>query len=199
MRTLSQRELRLAMLTGLVVVAGLTWTVVRGQLTELREARQREESAQLEQLRQQGMMRKRPDLIRQLQIVRGQLPRHPEGRDLKPEFARQVQALAGQAGLQLTGLTPEPEEALTDLGLHRSAVQGSWSGPPEAIIGFLVELQQLGPVADVQELRIRNRSGNRPELTGTFTLEFVYARIPESEWEAEVDTPPQSPNDGAPE
>lgn len=199
MKGLTRRELRLAVATVLILLLGLSWMVVRRNLVRLSEVRDRRNAALLEQRKQQTLMKRRPDLLRQLQLVRGQLPRHPEGDDLKPVFARQVQTLAGETGLQLTGLTPDPEEELEELSLYRSAVRGTWSGNASQIIGFLVELQRLGAVADVRDLRIRSRSGDRESLSGTFVLEFVYARVPQSQIDAEIDTSPQSPNDGVSE
>ena len=64
------------------------------------------------------------------------------------------------------------------------------------MVSFLVRLQQLGPVSDIEDLRIRRRAGNDQQLSGSFELEFVYVRIPDSETEVEIDTPLQSPNDG---
>jgi len=198
-KSLSTRELRLAAITLVVMLAGGTWTVARSQWTRLREMDQRAEAALLEQRRQRNMIRKRPELIRRLQEVRGQLPRHPEDKDLKPEFARQIQALAGRSGLQLTGLTPDPEEALPELNLYRSALRGTWTGSPEEVVAFLFQLQQLGAVADVRELRARDRSGNAKGLGGTFLIDFVYARIPGGEPDAGIDTSSQSSNDGGTE
>jgi hypothetical protein len=98
--------------------------------------------------------------------------------------------------LQLTSLTPDPEEELEEMGLFRSAVRGSWSGTAPQLVGFLYQLQQMGAVADVSDLRVRKRAGERESLSGNVVIEFVYARIPQSEWDAEVDTPLQASNDG---
>jgi len=197
MKSLTQREIRLAAATVVIVLLGITWMVVQARVAFMREAAERRDAALLESRRQEVLLQKRPDLLQEFQMIRGQLPRHPEGQDLKPEFARKVQSLAEQTGLELTALTPEPEEGLQDLDLYRSAVQGSWSGTPPQILGFLYQLQQLGAVADVSDLRVRKRSRRSEELSGNFLIEFVYARIPPSVEDAEATPSPQSPNDGA--
>ena len=198
MKNLSQRELRLAMATGIVVVCGITFMVVQTQLLQLKELVERDEDAQLAKLRQENLIGKRPDLMRELQVIRGQLPRHAEGQDLKPQFSRQVQSLAGSSGLKITGLTPEPEETLPELELYRSAVTCNWSGKPEELIDFLVRLQQLGPIADVRDLRIRNRASRGEGVSGTFTLEFVYARVPETDLQPERNSSPNKAENGDP-
>jgi hypothetical protein len=104
------------------------------------------------------------------------LPRHPVGRDIKSLLSRQVQNLARGSGLTLTDETTDPEEFLENLGLHRTAVRCRWRGTPEALVGFLVRLQDLGAVTDVRELRLRREGRGRPMLSGNFVLEFVYSR-----------------------
>lgn len=195
MRALTSREIRLATLTGIVLVLGVTFLFVQSQLANIREFKRLKSSAQVEHIRQQNLLGTQPERIRQLETIRGQLPRHPEGRDLKSEFARQVQSLSSQSGLRLTGLTPEDEDYLEELRLYQSSVRGSWSGSSEQLLSFLHRLHQLGAVSDIRELRIRNRSGMSDTLTGTFTLDFVYSRIPDRESNPTVDTTPQSPDD----
>ncbi|MDA3873183.1 MAG: hypothetical protein PF795_04415 [Kiritimatiellae bacterium] len=195
MRSLTSRETRLATLTGIVLVLGITYMFVQSQLAKIREFKQLKSSAQVEQIRQQNLLRTQPERIRELETIRGQLPRHPEGRDLKSEFAQQVQSLSSQSGLRLTGLNPENEEYLEELKLYQSSVRGSWSGSSEQLLSFLHRLHQLGAVSDMRELRIRNRSGMSDSLSGTFTLDFVYSRIPVSETNPTVDSTPQSIDD----
>lgn len=195
MRSLSSREIRLAALTAIVLILGMTYLFVQSQLVKIRDFQRLNSSAQVEQIRQQHLFRTQPQRIQELETIRGQLPRHPEGRDLKSEFARQVQSLSSQSGLRLTGLTPEDEVYLEELKLYQSSVRGSWSGTSEQLLSFLHLLHQLGAVSDIRELRIRNRTGMSDSLSGTFTLDFVYSRIPVSESNPTVDTTPQSIDD----
>ncbi len=195
MRSLSSREIRLAALTAIVLILGMTYLFVQSQLVKIRDFQRLNSSAQVEQIRQQHLLRTQPQRIQELETIRGQLPRHPEGRDLKSEFARQVQSLSSQSGLRLIGLTPEDEAYLEELKLYQSSVRGSWSGTSEQLLSFLHRLHQLGAVSDIRELRIRNRTGMSDSLSGTFTLDFVYSRIPVSESNPTVDTTPQSIDD----
>jgi len=199
MRPISQREFRLLLVTVSLVLLGLTWLVVRGQLDSFAQLRERKDAAELTALRQQTLLQRQPELIESLEQIRNELPRHPVGQDLKSTFTRQVQSLAQLSELQVTSLTPDPEELLEELELYRTAMRGSWEGMPPAIVGFLFELQELGAVADIQDLRVRNRSGREPSLSGSFVIEFVYVRTPQSDRDEEADSPPQTFNDGDPE
>lgn len=194
-RALTHREIRLATLTGIVLVLGISYLFVQSHRAKIQDLQREKSSAQVEQIHQQTLLRTQPQRIQELETIRGQLPRHPEGRDLKSEFARQVQSLSSQSGLRLTGLTPEDETYLEELKLYQSSIRGSWSGSSEQLLSFLHRLHQLGAVSDMRELRIRNRSGMSDSLSGTFTLDFVYSRIPASETIPSVDTPPQSIDD----
>lgn len=177
MKAFSKREVRLAVIVVALVMAFVTYSVVKAQLARLESLEERRSRADMELAFQEEVMRMRPDWLRSLQRIRGRLPRHPEGQDIKSTLSRQVQQLARGGGLTLNDLTPEAEEYLENLDLHRTAIRCRWEGKPENVVAFLVRLQQLGAVADVREMRMRasdRRGGLR--LSGNFVLEFVYSR-----------------------
>jgi hypothetical protein len=176
--SLSKREMRLAMITLGVVLLGLTYLLVEHQQERLREVRREITAAQLESLRNQRELQRRPELLQKLERVRAQLPQHPEGRDVRAELSRQIQSLAAQSGLRLTGLTPEQEERLPEIDLYQLSIRCTWTGTPEALVGFLVRLQALGAVMDVRELRVRASTRPGEPLTGTFTVDCAFSRIP---------------------
>lgn len=174
----SPREMKLACAAAAAVLLGLTAVVLNRQVSRLREVRILKNEAQREVFRQQRDLMRRPELLQQLERVRAQLPRHPEGRDVRSEISRQIQALAQQSGLRLTGLTPEPEEVLEEMGLHQLTIRCTWSGSPEALVGFLVRMQALGPVMDVRELRSRVAARPGEALSGSFLVDSAFSRVP---------------------
>lgn len=174
---LSPREIKLAGMTAAAVLMGLTAVVLNRQVTRLREVRVLKNEVQLQVFRQQRDMMRRPELLQQLERVRSQLPRHPEGRDVRSDISRQIQSLAQQSGLRLTGLTPEPEEVLEEIGLHQLTIRCTWTGTPEALVGFLVRMQALGPVMDVRELRSRASTRPGETLTGSFLVDSAFSRV----------------------
>jgi Tfp pilus assembly protein PilO len=192
MRALNPREIKLSIITAAVIVLGLSYVVINSQLQKLKTLHRKEMTAKVERKRQSLLLEARPELIQQMESIKGQLPRHPEGQDLKSEFARQVQSLANRSGLRLTGLTPDPETYFEDLLLYQSSIRGSWSGSSENLVKFLHLLHAQGAVADIRELRLRNRSGLSNTLTGTFVLDFVYGRIPVTASTPAIDAPPES-------
>lgn len=175
--TLTPREMKLLGAAAATVLLGLTAVVMNRQAGRLREVRVLKAEAQLEVFRQQRDLMRRPELLQQLERVRAQLPRHPEGRDVRSDISRQIQALAQQSGLRLTGLTPEPEEILEEIGLHQLTIRCTWTGSPEALVGFLVRMQALGPVMDVRELRSRASTRPGEELSGSFLVDSAFSRV----------------------
>jgi len=176
MKKMSTREIRLISLTALVLVGVMTFVMVRRQLEANRSRNNRMEDALSQLTLQEEALKMRPDLLTELQRIRGQLPRHPVDKDLNTRFLRQVQNLAGSAGLTLTDRTPEDEVYLESLDVYTTSIRCGWRGSSEALVGFLVRMQQLGPVMDVHTLRLRTESRNRKSMSGSFTLEFVYSR-----------------------
>jgi len=192
MKTLNPREIRLAILTGVIMLLGLSYVLLQSQLENLKGLNRRELRAKVERKQQKELLDQEPELIEQLSTIKGQLPRHPEGQDLKSEFARQVQNLSNRSGLKLTGLTPDSEKYFEELNLYQSAVRCTWSGSSENLVSFLYRLNELGAVADIRELRLRNRNGMSTTLSGSFVLDFVYSRVPPVEPKAVIDSPPES-------
>jgi len=175
---LSRREQNLLVATVAVLLLGLSYWVFTRQVQRLRDVRQQTQQARLQVYRNQRELMGRPELLENLERVRAQLPRHPEGRDVRSELSRQVQSLAQQAGLRLTGLTPEQEEAIPGIGLQQLAIRCTWTGTPEALVSFLVRMQALGPVMDIRELRSRASATGGAPLTGSFIVECAFSRIP---------------------
>jgi len=175
-KKLSASETRLLTLTGMVFVLAVSIVFVRRQLDAHRSRSSRREAAQTQYNLQEEALAMRPDLLVELQRIRGQLPRHPVGKDLNSGFLREIQALAGASGLTLTDRTPEDEEYLETLDIYTTSVRCGWRGNDDALVKFLVRLQQRGPVMDVHTLRIKARSESKKEMNGSFTLEFVYSR-----------------------
>jgi Tfp pilus assembly protein PilO len=177
MRALQPREARLALTVGVLVLFTISYTVVKGQLATLDRLDDRRTGLEMDAAFQAEVLRMQPDWLQRLQRIRAQLPSHPPGQDIKSALSRQVQSLAGGSGLTLTDLTPEPEEFLENLDLHRTAIRCSWRGSPDSLVNFLLRLQELGAVTDMRDLRMRKETRSpTPALNGSFTLEFVYSR-----------------------
>jgi len=175
---LSRREQNLLLATVSVLLLGLSYLVFTRQIQRLKEVRQQTQQAQLQVFRNQRELMRRPELLQNLERVRAQLPRHPEGRDVRSELSRQVQTLAQQSGLRLTGFTPEQEEMIPGIGLNQMAIRCTWSGTPEALVAFLVRMQALGPVMDIRDLRSRASTRPGESLAGSFIVECAFSRIP---------------------
>lgn len=174
---LSRREMRLVLITLVVVLAGVSYWMLTRQVERLRELRQQTAQTRLEIFRNQRELMRRAELLESLERVRAQLPRHPEGRDVRSDLSRQIQSLAQQSGLRLTGLTPEQEEELPGIGLNQIAIRCTWTGTPEALVGFLVRMHALGPVMDIRELRLRSSPRPGEALSGSFIVECAFTRV----------------------
>ncbi|MCC5849695.1 MAG: hypothetical protein JJU29_16550 [Verrucomicrobia bacterium] len=190
---MTRRELQLLIATALIVLAGLSYLLVGHQTAKLAEIRRQSVAAELEYTRNQVELMRRPELLQNLERVRAQLPRHPMGRDVRSDVSRQIQSLARQSGLTLTGLTPEQEETLPEINLNQLSIRCSWNGTPEALVGFLIRLQSLGAVMDVRELRFRVSPRDGNQLTGSFIVDSAFSRVP-ADTTASTDSATPSPD-----
>ena len=176
MKKPNPREVRLLIATGITLFAAVTYMVVT-QVTARHDLLEEEWLAErITAAQNENLLNQKPDLLLELESIRSELPVHPSDKDLNSTFSRQLESLSGNSGLRLTGRTPRPEEFLEELDLYQTAIRCSWESSSEDLIEFLYQIQKLGAVANIRELRIQNRSGQAERLSGTLILEFVYAR-----------------------
>lgn len=176
MKKLTPREVKLAIAAGVFLFIGITYLVLNNSLNRHAALEEQWMSGRVTAAQQENLLAQKPNLLLELEDIRSELPVHPVDKDLKSTFSRQLEDLSRMSGLRLTGRTPRPEDYLEELDLYMTVIRCTWEGSSEDLVEFLYQIQQLGAVADVRELRIQNRKGLAESLSGSLILEFVYAR-----------------------
>lgn len=169
----SSREMILAILTGAVVLFGVTILVVRPKVDQLREMRQRQEQVAGEIQVYRSLAEQRGQWEKEQSALKGLMVRFPAEQKMDVHWLSVMDRLASKNGLSILRRKANPEEPQGDV--YRMTIECSqWEGTLDAIVRFLVDLQSEGVMFDVRQLRIK--TGKRDLLEGGFTLSCTYVK-----------------------
>lgn len=171
---LSQREMTLAGLTGLVVLLGGSWWYGEPRLKEWRAAAADRQVLTERIETSQRMLTQRADWENQLQQFLDLLPHYPPGYDGTAEILKVLEQLARNSNLTLKRREPEPERQQGDL--YEVAIHCTWEGTLEALVGFLHALQNQGVKLDVRQISVSPSPQAAQLLQGNFTVDCAYVR-----------------------
>ena len=173
---LNPRETRLALITLIVVLVGLTYWIGEPRYREWQQ--QNEEVELLERRRDaaQRLLDQTADLEGRLAELREALPQYVEGTDVTSQILRNLQQIADEHNFLLLRREPEPERRIGDL--YELAITCTWEGELRALVHFLYALQAQGAIVDVRQLTVTPVQGDGSRLRGTLTVDYAYSRTP---------------------
>lgn len=171
---LNPRETRLALITLVAVLGGLTFWLGEPRLEAWRENQEHVEMLVRRQVSAQRLLDQKPELDNRLRQLREELPQHPQGTDVTAQLLRNLQQFADQHNLLLLRREPEPERAIGDL--YELSITCTWEGELPALVHFFYALQSQGAIVDVRQLTITPVQGSPNRLRGTLTVDYAYSR-----------------------
>jgi len=172
---LNQRESRLAVITLVAVLIGLTYWMGEPRYEEWQQNSQEVELLVRRQAAAQRLIDQTGDLNQRLAALREALPRHPRDADVTSQLLRNLQQFADEHGFLLLRREPEPERQIGDL--YELAITCTWEGELQSLVHFLYALQSQGAIVDVRQLTITPVQGTPNRLRGTLTVDYAYSRI----------------------
>ncbi len=171
---LNKRESRLAVITLIAVLIGVTWLMGEPRYEEWQANQEESELLARRQAAAQRLLDQTDALDERLATLREELPQHPRDADVTSQLLRNLQQFADQHGLLLLRREPEPEREVGDL--YELAITCTWEGELSALVHFLYALQAQGAIVDVRQLTITPSQGDPSRLRGTFTVDYAYSR-----------------------
>lgn len=174
MIALSPRETRLAIITLIAVLFGLTFFIGEPRYEEWKQNNQEMELLVQRQAAAQRLLDQTDELEKRLASLREALPRYEEGTDVTAQILRNLQRFADEHNFLLLRREPQPEREIGDL--YELAITCTWEGELDALVHFLYALQSQGAIVDIRQLTITpvQRAGN--QLRGTLTVDYAYSR-----------------------
>jgi len=186
---LTLREVKLALATGVVALAGLTWAGLRDRITEWGDLADERDELQLTIEKFEARISRKEGYQRRIETIKLILPEYPKGRDVKSQLLQQLQALASRHALSLPAMEPDREREVGEMGLYRLGVSDNWVGNLEQLTRFLFDMQQQGAVIDVRQMTVK--ADDRGALRGNMRIDFAYNRVDPSKMVAA--SPPSAP------
>jgi hypothetical protein len=172
--TISNRELVLGWLTLTVVLLGVTYWGAQSKYAEWQETKRERAGLLREVAKAQRMLDQKEEWETKLTEEQGNLPRHPEGKDVTAELLKTLERTAQDHGLILIRREPKPEKSLGDL--FQVAIVCTWEGDLNALVHFLYAIHTKGAILDIRQLTVAPVQGQKGRLKGGFTVDCAYTR-----------------------
>ena len=99
-------------------------------------------------------------------------------RSVSSELMKTIKEISSKHSLKIIRSQPYDEQEIGDL--FEQGINCTWDGKPEALVGFLTELQQQGVRYDVRSLNVTPVGKNTGKLKGNMVIHCVYTRKDES-------------------
>jgi Tfp pilus assembly protein PilO len=169
---ISQREILLAWITGVVAVGGLTYAFCEPRVEEYRRLRQERRRVQEKIALDQRLVSQKPMWDSRLRTLSAGLPEFPEDRDVTADLLIILDRIASNNGVSLPRRDADKEKRHGYA--YQLAVTCKWEGSLESLVHFLFELQEQGAMLDLSQLSV---APEKTALKGSFTAECTYRKV----------------------
>jgi len=168
---ISRREVVLAWVTAVVVVAGLTYAFCEPRIKEYRQVMaEQQEMLKRTQLDERLGAQKSVWQTRVNEISMG-LPLVPTNKDVTADMLITMEGIAKAHGINLLRREAEREQKHGDI--YELAINCTWEGSLESLVSFLLELQKQGAMLDLTQLSVKPEKGL---LKGGFVVSCAYRK-----------------------
>ena len=173
---MSSRESFLVLLTLIIVLLGVSYSVGEKKFAEWNESKSQEQRLIKKLVKSRKLISKKAQINEDLHALKEQLPEYPLDRPVTAELLRNLEKMATDNGLTLTSRDPGKEEELGQLDLYEFSITCKWQGKLEALVRFLYALQIQGANLDIRQLSVSADKKNQQLLKGSFTVDYAYSR-----------------------
>ena len=188
---ISTRELGLGWVTAMVLILAGTYWFGQPKAKAWKNAAKEREALAWQMKEIDHLLSDQTNVNQRLDVLRKQLPSHPQGKDVTAELLMTLERTAQQHGLILLRREPEKEKSVDDL--YEVAINCTWESTLDALVHFLYALHIQGAILDIRQLTVTPGQGGPDRLKGNFTVDCAYTRTPAGR-EAAPQEPEQTTN-----
>ncbi len=172
---ISQREMMLGVATLACVLIGGTWYGMGGKVEQWKSRKNEIANLKMQISRNQTAIKKQEEWLDQLQELEKELRIFaPDQRSVSPELMKTIKAISDKYNLNITRNQPHEEKPTGNL--LEIAINCTWEGSIESVVGFLTELQQQGIRYDIRTLNISPAGKNTGNLKGNMVINCAFTR-----------------------
>jgi Tfp pilus assembly protein PilO len=170
---ISTRESFLALITGAVVLFGMTGMLGRSQLDNLKKIRSEQEQVRDNIKRSRRLVSQKEKWTVGMDKVKGMIPSFPKSKRMDVYWSSEMEKLAGIH--DLTIIRHEVGSEHQEGPIYELPVEcRDWEGSLDSLVHFLFDLQGKGAMLDIRYLRIKPK--NKTIRKGRFSLYCAYMR-----------------------
>jgi len=170
---MSQREMVLAMLTGTIILFGMSAILARGKISEWKEIVTKQENIAAEIRINRKTIADRPIWGKKLGDLHKSLPEYPAAKKMDVQWLSTMDSLAAKHGVKILKRQAVDEKRVGDI--YELPIEcKEWEGNLAAIVHFLFDLQSQGAMLDIRQLQMKPKAGD--VLRGYFSLYCAYAK-----------------------
>lgn len=186
---MSQRELILSAVTGIVVLIGGFYWFAKPKIATWRELADNREALERRIELFERVIEQKGEWETRLESLRTRLSRYSADKDATADYLRILERTANNNKVNLVRRRSGKETRHGDL--YELSIDCTWEASLEALVRFLNALDQENVTMDIAELTIAIGQGTDEQLKGDFTLICVYTR------DAVTETPEETPGEDA--
>ncbi|MDD4872916.1 MAG: hypothetical protein PHR77_20370 [Kiritimatiellae bacterium] len=170
---LSQREAILAMVTGTIMLFGMTALFSKSKIEEWKDISKQQSDLQDQILRNKEIIASKAVWQKKLDELQKSLPEYPAEQKMDVQWLSTMDELASKHGVKILKRQAGEEKVVGDV--YELPIEcKDWEGNLNSIVHFLFDLQSQGAMLDIRQLQMRPKSGDL--LRGYFTLYCAYAK-----------------------
>ncbi|MDD5676766.1 MAG: hypothetical protein PHW60_02090 [Kiritimatiellae bacterium] len=171
---ISSRETVLGIITGLLLLFGLTYRVIAPKIKMWQERieTQNAQSQRIELLARRAGDRALWD--KRMADLRTRLSRYPAAMDVTADYLKILERVAKDNNVTLVQRKPQKEKRLGDC--YEMPIDCTWEGDLNGLVHFLYALDQENVTMDMEDLSVSLVAGGKERLKGNFTLMCIYTR-----------------------
>lgn len=171
---ISAREMKMAWITLLVVLVGVTYWVGGTLFEKGKGIRNKRRDLEAQTELYEKIITREDNLLKRLEKSQKQIPVYASEDSPTPLLLKKINGMAQKFELELLRTQPEKE---VDVGEgYEVAITCSWQGNWEAVVRFLYNLQAREVGYDVRRLNIASPRREKAPLKGTMTIFCVYRK-----------------------
>ena len=171
----SQREMFLGVAALACILIGTTWYIVDGKTDEWKAKKSEINNLKQQISQYQTAIKMQENWKGDLDELQKDLRIFPaDNRSVASELMKTIKAISSKHSLTISRSQPHAEQKIGDL--FELGINCTWEGTPEAMVGFMTELQQQGVRYDVRSLNVTPVGKNTGKLKGNMVIHCVYTR-----------------------
>ena len=170
---ISTRESFLALITGSVILIGVTGMLGRSKLDELKKIRSEQEQVRSSIERNQRLLSQKEKWTESMDEVKGMIPKFPKNKKMDVYWSSEMEKIAGRHSLKI--IRHEVGSEHQEGPIYELPIEcRDWEGSLDSLVHFLFDLQGKGAMLDIRYLRIKPK--DKVIRKGRFSLYCAYMR-----------------------